>query len=112
MISFLAPTVACFACWILIREPFTRSQQLAGLVSLFGIVLIARPISLFERTSRMPLSDGGTNGSVALTNSTSLPITSVPPEATVSQRLTGIGFALLGVCGAAWYVLGNCCPLF
>lgn len=51
VITFLAPGLACFACSILINEPFTRAEQIGGLVSLIGVVLIARPVTLFESLS-------------------------------------------------------------
>ncbi|KAL1886430.1 hypothetical protein Plec18167_000361 [Paecilomyces lecythidis] len=44
VLTFLAPIVACYACSFLMpNEPFTRKQQLAGIVSLLGVVLIAQP---------------------------------------------------------------------
>ncbi|XRM41592.1 hypothetical protein ABZX51_004848 [Aspergillus tubingensis] len=44
VVTFLAPILSCYACSLLIpNETFTRKQQLAGLVSLAGVVLIARP---------------------------------------------------------------------
>ncbi|KAI2815893.1 hypothetical protein CBS63078_4548 [Aspergillus niger] len=44
VVTFLAPILSCYACSLLIpNEFFTRKQQLAGLVSLAGVVLIARP---------------------------------------------------------------------
>src|SRR3954464_9901635 len=48
VITFLAPSLACWACSFLINEPFTRMEQIAAYVSLFGVVLIARPISFFS----------------------------------------------------------------
>ncbi|KAJ5086331.1 hypothetical protein NUU61_007638 [Penicillium alfredii] len=44
VITFLAPILTCYACSFLIPgETFSRRQQLAGVVSLVGVVLIARP---------------------------------------------------------------------
>ncbi|KAL1964302.1 hypothetical protein VTN77DRAFT_7122 [Rasamsonia byssochlamydoides] len=46
VLTFLAPIATCYACSLLMpNEPFTRKQQLAGLISLLGVVLIARPFS-------------------------------------------------------------------
>lgn len=105
VITFLAPTVAGFACWILIHEPFTRSQQIAGLVSLFGVILIARPASLFPGSSGTPPPNSeGADGSIIVTNSTALTNSDKQSDITLSQRFAAIGFALVGVCGAAWYV--------
>lgn len=92
VISFLAPGVAGFICWFALKEPFTRKEQLATLVALFGVVLIAQPASLFsksetdeEKPSTQP--------------ETGLP--GVDHEATTEERLVAIGVALLGVLGAA-----------
>ncbi|CAG8123706.1 unnamed protein product [Penicillium olsonii] len=46
VITFLAPIMTCYACSLLIPgETFSRRQQLAALVSLGGVILIARPFS-------------------------------------------------------------------
>ena len=51
VITFLAPIVACWACSVLIHEPFTRSEQIAGVVSFLGVILIARPTSFLPNPS-------------------------------------------------------------
>ncbi|KAH8425734.1 DMT family transporter [Aspergillus melleus] len=46
VLTFLAPILSCYACSLYMpNETFTRKQQLAALVSLVGVVLIARPFS-------------------------------------------------------------------
>lgn len=46
VITFLAPIMTCYACSLLIPgETFNRRQQLAAVLSLVGVVLIARPFS-------------------------------------------------------------------
>lgn len=51
VITFLAPIMTCYACSFLIPgETFSRRQQLAGVVSLVGVVLIARPFSKQNRS--------------------------------------------------------------
>jgi drug/metabolite transporter (DMT)-like permease len=48
VLTFLAPILCCYACSLVIPgEVFTRKQQIAGVVSLLGVILIARPRSLF-----------------------------------------------------------------
>lgn len=92
VISFLAPGVAGFICWFLLREPFTRLERLATLVALFGVVLIAQPASLFSKSE--------TSGDTTTTP----PETGLPGadhEATAEERLVAVGVALLGVLGAA-----------
>ncbi|KAL1624486.1 hypothetical protein SLS54_003827 [Diplodia seriata] len=99
VITFLAPSLACFACSILIKEPFTRMEQIAALVSLFGVVLIARPTSLFPNSASSPFppSNGTTSAPDAPFPSDAGDYTSVTP----SQRASAVGAALLGVLGAA-----------
>lgn len=97
VITFLAPGIAGFVCYFLLREPFTRIERLATVVALLGVVLIARPTALFSR----PPSDGQEPSSP----------TSEPPEqgglpgadhqTTAQERLVAVGVALLGVLGAA-----------
>ncbi|KAM0427022.1 hypothetical protein ACHAPT_007920 [Fusarium lateritium] len=93
VITFLAPGVAGFICWFTLREPFTRIEQLATLVALLGVVLIARPTSLFSHSGEQDDSstaeppEGGIPGA--------------DHEATPEERLVAVGVALLGVLGAA-----------
>ncbi|GME49606.1 Drug/metabolite transporter [Neofusicoccum parvum] len=96
VITFLAPSLACFACSILIKEPFTRMEQIAALISLLGVVLIARPTSLFSTTAPAP-SPLPSNS----TTTTPPPSTTPHPTVTPSQRALAVATALLGVLGAA-----------
>ncbi|OJD16295.1 hypothetical protein AJ78_03507 [Emergomyces pasteurianus Ep9510] len=49
VLTFLAPIGCCYVCSLTMpNETFTRRQQAAGLTSLLGVVLIARPASLFH----------------------------------------------------------------
>ncbi|KAL8681828.1 MAG: hypothetical protein Q9186_002060 [Xanthomendoza sp. 1 TL-2023] len=106
VITFLAPIVACWACSILIHEPFTRTEQIAGLVSLVGVILIARPTSFFSLNageSRETPIASAVGDPVATTRSI-VSSTSQLAEAdsvTSMQRLFAIGVALIGVIGAA-----------
>ncbi|KAK9469082.1 hypothetical protein V1512DRAFT_202195 [Lipomyces arxii] len=74
VISFLAPTVAGFACSIFLKEEFSRINIWAGLISFFGVILIAQPSSDLSSSS-----SGVTSG----------------------QRVGAVGVALTGVLGAA-----------
>ena len=109
VITFLAPSLACWACSYLINEPFTKMEQIAAYVSLFGVVLIARPVSLFASMSNaepVPLASG--DGDIDLTPSlTNTTFSSGPHLAndydnvTPTQRASAVGVAMLGVIGAA-----------
>lgn len=95
VITFLAPIVACWACSILMHQPFTRKEQVAGFVSLLGVVLIARPTSYFSvHTGDTPIASLNTNVTAAAS------VDGVD-KVTSAQRLTAIGVALIGVLGAA-----------
>ncbi|KAL4975455.1 hypothetical protein BDW66DRAFT_151918 [Aspergillus desertorum] len=49
VLTFLAPILSCYACSIFLPgEVFTHKQQLAGFVSLIGVVLIARPFAFLQ----------------------------------------------------------------
>jgi drug/metabolite transporter (DMT)-like permease len=84
-------------------------EQIAAYISLFGVVLIARPISLFASFSEpKPPSSG--NGDIDMlpaptltpTNSTTTPtFGSAYDTVTPTQRATAVGVAMLGVLGAA-----------
>ncbi|EMD96596.1 hypothetical protein COCHEDRAFT_1162440 [Bipolaris maydis C5] len=106
VITFLAPSLACWACSYLIDEPFTRMEQIAAYVSLFGVVLIARPVSLFAALSHSPdvVSPVSANPDSLLANTT----TELPDRlgadydsVTPKQRAIAVGVAMLGVFGAA-----------
>ncbi|GAB1313582.1 Integral membrane protein DUF6 [Madurella fahalii] len=98
VITFLAPSVAGYICHILLKDPFTRKEQIASFIALAGVVLIARPASLFGT------SDNSSGATPTATNAT-LPSaphhTGSDMEPTPSQRLSAILVALLGVLGAA-----------
>ncbi|KAH0563063.1 hypothetical protein GP486_002369 [Trichoglossum hirsutum] len=103
VITFLAPIVACFVCSFVINEPFTRAEQIAGLISLCGVVLIARPATLFSRDDSdiSPVGSGGAD-TVPITNSTISGASSSGLDAvTPAKRLVAIVAALIGVVGAA-----------
>ncbi|KYG44728.1 hypothetical protein M433DRAFT_39635, partial [Acidomyces richmondensis BFW] len=109
VITFLSPALACWACSMLINEPFGRIEQIAALVSLVGVVLIARPTTLFSAfgnsVSESPPA-AGNSGAVPMRNTT---ISSTGADAdassyanvTPAQRLSGVAIALLGVLGSA-----------
>jgi drug/metabolite transporter (DMT)-like permease len=48
VITFLSPSLACWACSILIKEPFPRAEQIGAVVSIAGVIFIAQPASLFR----------------------------------------------------------------
>ena len=93
VITFLAPGVAGLICWFTLREPFTRIEQLATFVALLGVVLIARPTTLFSH------SDNDDTSTTEPPESGGIP--GADHEATPEERLIAVAVALLGVFGAA-----------
>lgn len=96
VITFLAPGVAGFVCYFLLKQPFTRLEQLATLVALLGVVLIAQPAALFAKS---PTEN--TNSTTETSNTSRSSIPGADHETTPQERLLAVGVALLGVCGAA-----------
>ncbi|KAE8354469.1 hypothetical protein BDV28DRAFT_84039 [Aspergillus coremiiformis] len=83
VLTFLAPILTCYACSLFIpNETFTRKQQLAGVVSLVGVVLIARPFSAFSS------GDSSNAGGQ-------------PDSADEYHHILAIVMALMGVLGAS-----------
>jgi len=106
VITFLAPGIACWACSILIKQPFTRIEQIAGLISLVGVILIAKPITLFtdfaNGSDSTPASGNG--DAVPMTNATTPAVQANAANydsVTPTQRLIAVGIALMGVLGSA-----------
>ncbi|KAK3304059.1 uncharacterized protein B0T15DRAFT_512260 [Chaetomium strumarium] len=108
VITFLAPMLSGYMCDLLLKDPFTRREQLASFIAIAGVVLIARPTSLFGSGH----SDDGGVLPADQTNSTIIP--EIPTvfarvagagtnetEPTPAQRLLAIMVALVGVLGAA-----------
>ena len=86
VITFISPLITCWACSYILHEPFTRTEQIAAGVSLFGVVLIARPTAIFSSPDPNVPSPESHD-----------PASSVSP----AQRLIAVGVALIGVLGAA-----------
>jgi drug/metabolite transporter (DMT)-like permease len=99
VLTFLAPIAACYACsFVMPNEEFSRKQQLAGVISLLGVVLIAQPFSIFN-------SDDPSSAQTVPSNSTaSIPppaISSVPEPVDSYHHMLAIVAALCGVLGTA-----------
>ena len=92
--------MACWACSFLLHEPFTRNEQIAGIISFLGVVLIARPTSLLPHHSDVPVASGA-GDEIPSTNVTIPANLQGPNHVTSAQRLSAVGFALIGVLGAA-----------
>ena len=104
VITFLAPVVSCYATSILIKEPFTRAEQISAVLSFLGVVLIAHPTSLIPGSpSKSPTVAAGTDSGLSNfeKNGTAPSNISHGQQVTSRQRLGAVGVALIGVFGAA-----------
>jgi drug/metabolite transporter (DMT)-like permease len=95
VITFLSPVIAGYGCHLLIGEPFTRTEQIASYVSLFGVILISRPTSFHSGGVDPTISPPLPGPSNTTSNGYDFPVP------TSQQRLGAIAVAMLGVCGTA-----------
>lgn len=78
VLTFLTPLTTAVAGCVLLKEGYSVTQAVAGVCSLFGVILVARPPFLFNTT----------------------PDEYYMPEVTPAQRLAAVGAGLIGVVGA------------
>ncbi|TRM65467.1 hypothetical protein BD626DRAFT_567375 [Schizophyllum amplum] len=96
VLSFLAPLATGIVGALVLKEPFTRKQLFAGLISLVGVVLIARPPFIFGSAADLPVPLTDAEG---IEDAGAAPID--PAErGTPQDRLMAVGMSLVGVCGA------------
>ncbi|KAF8151747.1 drug/metabolite transporter superfamily [Crassisporium funariophilum] len=77
VLTFLSPMCTAIAASFLLGEVFTIKEALAGMISLVGVVLIARPTFIFGEASHP-----------------------AGKEVTSAERLGAVGLSLVGVLGA------------
>ncbi|TFK83248.1 DUF6-domain-containing protein [Polyporus arcularius HHB13444] len=101
VLQFLSPMFTAIAGAIFLREVFSWREAAAGIASLFGVILIARPAFLFR-------SGPGTHDDSIPAGVDSMMLRAVGDSTTANnesalsaQRLTAVGVALLGAVGAA-----------
>ncbi|KAJ9310020.1 hypothetical protein DTO217A2_306 [Paecilomyces variotii] len=91
VLTFLSPIVACYACSFLMpNEPFTRKQQLAGIVSLLGVALIAQPFGQGSTSADVSPDEGNTSAD-----------TGQPQPVDAYHHMLAVLVSLVGVLGAA-----------
>lgn len=80
-LTFLTPILTGIVAFFVLAEPYTLYEALAALVSLLGVVLIAKPSALFDPADATPIQHEGR------------PVTE-------KERLVAVCISLVGVCGA------------
>ena len=96
VLTFLGPILTCYVCSLTIPgETFTRQQQLAGFVSLGGVIFIA--LSATVASSSSP-STPDAQGHAVASNSASDVSENAGPNP--RQHLAAVGIAMIGVLGA------------
>lgn len=81
-ITFLIPMVTTFFAWIVLGEKYSLLEGVCGLLSLVGVVIIAKPDFLFGSSSETQGNDAAESSSSRL-------------------RLIATTLGLIGVCGAS-----------
>ncbi|KAH7923215.1 hypothetical protein BV22DRAFT_1093305 [Leucogyrophana mollusca] len=82
VLTFLGPISTAIAGYLILKESYSKKEFLAGVCSLLGVILIARPPFLF---GNMASADPDSNDSAS--------------RATSAQRLLAVGAAFVGVAG-------------
>ena len=97
VITFLSPLATGFLAHVLLHEPFTVRERIAGIFSLAGVTLIARPSFLFGNDTGAGVPEDGDVELPAPSN----------PNTTEAERIIGIVVALSGVVlmAGAWVCL-------
>jgi drug/metabolite transporter (DMT)-like permease len=102
VITFLSPVIACAVCAYILKEPFSRMEQVAAFLSLIGVVLIARPTAIFSYFQSSDVQPDTTVfpetvGNVTIASSAS----AMERNVTSHQKVIAVGVALVGVLGGA-----------
>ncbi|GAP89830.1 putative transport protein [Rosellinia necatrix] len=99
-ISFLVPTWTAILCYIWLREPYRVQEASAGLISLVGVLLIARPAFLFGGTGPVTTPDDGNVTTTAfIVDGIQGGVPVAPPSS--SQRTIAVLLSILGTFAAA-----------
>ncbi|KAI5860492.1 hypothetical protein GGS23DRAFT_580348 [Durotheca rogersii] len=100
VITFIVPTMTASICFIVLREPFTVKEALAGLVAFVGVLFIARPTFLFpQHGGDEEQPEAGSDTPLFATDRPGGLVPSVP--ATPAERTLAALLAVVGAFGAA-----------
>ncbi|KAI0441801.1 DUF6-domain-containing protein [Xylaria telfairii] len=96
-ISFLVPTWTAILCYVWLGEPYRTQEALSGLISLAGVLLIARPAFLFGRATVPDNEDVTVTMFIVDRVQEGLPVGSPSPP----QRTLAILCSIMGTFAAA-----------
>lgn len=119
--TFLSPSVTGYICHVLLKDPFTRTEQIASAVAFSGIILITRPLSFISHSvpidteidadeamaNMTTIASGTVSAAVAMirdvASETASKIAAADSDegVPVLQRLAAILVALVGVLGGS-----------
>ncbi|KAH0846433.1 hypothetical protein AYO21_07130 [Fonsecaea monophora] len=96
VLGFLSPILTCYLCsFIMPGEVFSAQQQIAGFVSLIGVLFIARPASLLSLTS----TSAQPSDAMVSPPANSTVTAETAQHITAEQHLAAVGIAMIGVVG-------------
>ena len=99
VITFITPSLSCWVCAKILKEPFTRLEQIGALISFIGVTFIARPTTFFDRsTPSAPPAEGSTDATASHSHKIGVADLNT---VTTSQRVTAVLIALVGVLGSS-----------
>ncbi|TGJ80252.1 hypothetical protein E0Z10_g8524 [Xylaria hypoxylon] len=98
-ISFLVPTWTAILCYVWLKEPYRIQEAFSGIISLAGVLLIARPAFLFGGSSVI-VPDGNATMTVFVVDGSQegSPVVGSPSS---PQRTLAIIFSIIGTLAAA-----------
>ncbi|GAW17883.1 hypothetical protein ANO14919_073500 [Xylariales sp. No.14919] len=99
-ISFLVPTWTAILCYVWLKEPYRIQEAFSGLISLAGVLLIARPAFLFGSPSAAVPDDGNVTMTVFTVDGSQdgSPVVGSPSS---PQRTLAVICSILGTFAAA-----------
>ncbi|KAI2469003.1 hypothetical protein F4781DRAFT_396098 [Annulohypoxylon bovei var. microspora] len=97
VITFLVPTTTAIVCFIVLREPYTVKEAIAGFIAFAGILFIARPAFLFHKHDDGQPEHDGTR--LFMVDQPKGIVPEVP--ATPAQRSLAVILAVIGTFAAA-----------
>ena len=99
VLTFLSPIISCYACALLIPgETFSLKQLVAGLISLTGVVLIARPFGKHDPSISFATPTAAAAWALGLSTSA---VEKPPSETDSYHHILATIVALIGVIGAS-----------